>query len=72
MSEMIKHMSYAKVYQFEHITFEYHRYCGPAFLRRERSRRKKRTIETCKRLCSAWKMVQTKQRSTKTIFNKLE
>ena len=35
MSEMIKHMSYAKIYQFEHITFEFHRYCGPAFLRRK-------------------------------------
>ena len=36
MSEMeIIHISYAKVYQFEHITFEYHYWCGSAFLRRK-------------------------------------
>ncbi len=34
MNELI-HISYAKVYQFKHITFEWHSYCGPFFLRRK-------------------------------------
>lgn len=33
MNKLI-HISFSNVYQFEHITFEIHSYCGALFLRR--------------------------------------
>lgn len=32
---MIIKITTAKIYQFKSITFEFHRYCGPTFLRRK-------------------------------------
>lgn len=31
----IIHLNIGKVYQYQHITFEFHRYCGVTFLRRK-------------------------------------
>lgn len=35
MSSQLIHLSFCKAYQFKGITFEWHDYCGPAFLRRK-------------------------------------
>ena len=40
MSVQLIHMSFSKVYQFKSITFEWHDYCGPTFLRRKDSEMK--------------------------------
>lgn len=35
LSMELIHISFAKIYQFKSITFEFHEYCGPTFLRRK-------------------------------------